>query len=165
MQALIVHDDPAEIDRLRTALSRRGFMVSHCQNQSEGLQFVRSAVTDLLVLKQVIDGKHTTSVSLAAEHFHPRAATILLSERQRADAVELFELIPSLHAVLGPRPDDQTIGTLALSAVQNTSQPVLVLTARDKVAEPMNENAVPRPAATSSSPGPTAFVTSKHAAA
>jgi CheY-like chemotaxis protein len=164
MQALIVHDDPAEIDRLRTGLSRRGFMVSHCQNQSEGLQFVRSAVTDLLVLKQVIDSKHTTSVALAAEHHHPRAATILLSDRQRADAVELFELIPSLQAVLGPRPDDQTIGSLALSAVQDASQPVLVLTAKDKVSEPANELSVPA-AVSTPPPGPIAFVTSKHAAA
>ncbi len=127
MQALIVHDHPAEIDRLRAVLARRGFMVSFCTDQEAAIKFVRRSVTDLLVLKQVIDGRHTTSVALAAEHFHARAATILLSHRQRRDAVELFELIPSLHAVLGLRPESQMLGTLAISAVQSAGQPVLVL--------------------------------------
>ena len=122
MQALIVHDNPAEIDRLRSVLARRGFMVSFCTDQEAAVKFVRRSVTDLVVLKQVIDGRHTTSVALAAEHFHSRAATILLSDRKRRDAVELFELIPSLHAVLGLRPESQMLGTLAISAVQSAGQ-------------------------------------------
>ena len=160
MQALIVHDDPSEIDRLRKVLSRRGFMVSYCTNQREAAQFVRHSVTDLLILKQVIDGRHTTSVALAAEYYHPRAATILLSERQRADAVELFELIPSLHAFLGPRPEAQTVGALAVSAVQSASQPVMVMEAHISAAVPLE-----LPGVTVANPGPMAFATTKYAAA
>lgn len=133
MQALIVHDDPTEVQRLRMALARRGFMVAFCNSQEEALGFVRKCVTDLLILKQVIEGRHTTAVALAAERHHPRVSTILLSKRAREDALELFELIPSVTAILSSRPESNVLATLAISAVQNINQPMLVLAPHDRM--------------------------------
>jgi len=133
MQALIVHDDLTESERLRVALSRRGFMVSICTDQETALDFVRRNVTDLLVLKQVIAERHTTSLALAAERHHPRVSTVLLSKRRRADALELFELVPSLCAILGANPESNVLSTIAISAVQSTSQPTLVLAPYDRL--------------------------------
>ncbi len=127
MQALIVHDDFSEVERLGRALSRRGFMVTSSSDQRQAQSYVRRTVTDLLVLKQQIGNRHTTSVALAAEHHNPRTATILMSERPRADAVELFELIPSLQAVLGMEPEAQLLASLGLQAVQNPGETMLVL--------------------------------------
>ena len=133
MQALIVHDEMAETQRIGRVLARRGFMVAACSDQTRATRFVRHTTTDLLILKEVIGGRHTTSVALAAEWRNPHAATLLLSERGRADAAELFEMIPTLRAILGRGADVQTLAALAMEAVRNPSQVLLVLDPRSRV--------------------------------
>ena len=133
MQALIVHDDPAASDRLARALSQRGFMVTQHSDQDQAIDFVRNSVTDLVVLKQVIAGRHTTSVALAAEYHHPSAVTLLLSTRSRAGSVDLFEQIPSLHAILSVHPDPQLVSALGVHAVQNPNAATLVLSPGQRV--------------------------------
>lgn len=134
MQALIVHDDPSEVERIRAILARRGFMAACCTGQDDAIAHIRRQPADLLVLKQVIGGRHTTSVALAGEYRNPGLASILLTERNRADAVELFELVPSLFAILGPRPDSPLLASLALQAVEAAIAPVLVLSPASRVA-------------------------------
>jgi len=157
MQALIVHDDHSEVQRLRGLLGRHGFQTAACTDQAGGLDQMRRMPVDLLVLKQVIGGRHTTSVALAGELRNPALATVLLTERSRQDAVELFELVPSLFAILGPRPEETLLSTLAVQAVEAKVPPVLVLTPSVRVAaEPPPEPALPAPAQTSgpAAPGP-----------
>lgn len=133
MQALILTDETAESDRLGRALARRGFMVAAFAEPEPALDFVRTSVTDLVILKQVIGGSHTTSVALAAEYYHPRCASLLLCRRNRVQASELFDHVPSLQAVLGERPDAALLTTLALHAVQNPAETLLVLSPLDRV--------------------------------
>lgn len=127
MQALILHDDIGEANRLGRILARRGFMVSACADQERATRFVRRTPTDLLILKEVIDGRHTTSVSLAAEYNNPHTATLLLSNRSRSQLVEQFDLLPSLRGILSGQPGAAFLTSLALQAVQSPSQNMLVL--------------------------------------
>lgn len=142
MQARIVHDDAAEVRRVGDALARRGFTVATCACQDSAIAFVRGSIVDIVVLKQVIDGRHTTSVALAAEYHSPRVATILLSTRRRAEAVELFELIPSLNAILGPCPDAHVLAALAVQAVRNPSSNLLILSPEERIARPRPQTQV-----------------------
>ena len=127
MQALIVHDELGELDRIGRALSRRGFMVITCTNQDEAVSLVRRSVTDLVILKDKIETRYTSAVALAAEYNNPQAVTFLLTERSRVQSFELFELVPSLHAVLSARPDAQLVAALGLQAVENPTKSTLVL--------------------------------------
>jgi len=136
MQALIVHDDPAEVARIRAVLERRGFLTATCPDQDEAVARIRRLPVDLIVLKQVIGTRHTTAVALAGELRNPGLATILLSARSREDTLELFELVPSLFAILGPRPDGALLSSLALQAVEASLAPVLVLSPEARIRDP-----------------------------
>ena len=80
-------------------------MVITCTNQDEAVSLVRRSVTDLVILKDKIETRYTSAVALAAEYNNPQAVTFLLTERSRVQSFELFELVPSLHAVLSARPN------------------------------------------------------------
>ena len=136
MQALIVHDDPLETRRFGRAMLQRGFLVAACGELAKARAFVRQGTTDLLILKHMLANRDTTAVALAAEHYNPKAATILLTARQRTQAIELFDLIPSLQAILGPDADAKLTADVAIQAVRNPSGRVLILSPQSRTSLP-----------------------------
>ena len=139
MQALILHDDFSEVDRIGRALTRRGFMVSSCDNTQDATKFVKTKPTDIVVLKESIDGVFTTGTALAAEWRNPSAVAILISGRSRDRTKELFELVPSLQSILPHGSDPQVIATLALQAVQYPNNSMFVLSPNVRIDRPMQK--------------------------
>ncbi len=139
MQAVIVHDDFSEVNRFGRALSRRGFMVTSCSDQQTASQYVRRRVADLLILKHRMEDRYTTSVAPPGEFTNPRIATIVLSDWTRQRALDLFELVPSLHAVLQPAPDADVLAALGVQAVQNPLASLLVLSPQNRIARPIHK--------------------------
>ena len=128
MQALIVHDDISEIQRIRLLLARRGYDVLETSDQAAGVLLARRKTVDLLILKLRIGDKHTSSVALAAEYNNPDVATVLLADGERADLLELFELIPSVKAILPEAPDRILLAALMTTVVDPDATSVLLLT-------------------------------------
>lgn len=132
MEALIVHDDKRETLAIGKEIQKQGFRVRFCLDQGRAITHVRKIKTDLLVLKQVIGGRHTTGVALAAELNNPSVSTVLLTSRSREDSIEQFELVPSIRAILDADLDPKFLGSLAKQIKQKHNTRTLILSPLDR---------------------------------
>ncbi|TNC47993.1 response regulator transcription factor [Rubellimicrobium rubrum] len=122
MQVMILDEDPALRTQIAAALTHEGFDVLSFGRVQPAKDAARLAIVDVLVLGEAVDGRLAHDVALLAEWRNPGLGAILLSDRQGTEFDELFELIPSLQAVLGRQTDPRTLAQLALSAVRSRSR-------------------------------------------
>lgn len=95
----------------------QGGDVTVALSAARGREAARDAV-DVLVLGEALGGRLTHDVALLAECRNPAVATILLSDRPADEAEELWELLPSLHAILGGATPARLVAEVARNAAR-----------------------------------------------
>ncbi|WP_108814662.1 hypothetical protein [Loktanella sp. Alg231-35] len=74
---------------------------------------------DLVVLDERVEGQLTHAIALSGERKNPYQSAIMLTDRPGADSDDLYDLIPSLYALVGTDVKANMLGKLAFSAVSN----------------------------------------------
>lgn len=116
MQAMIVEGDATLRSAIASALARAGFDVTCMADVEEARAHLRSAGVDVLVTAEVVGERLAHDVALLAEWRNPLVASLLLTDREGAELDELFDLLPSLHAIVGRGTPPKTLARLALEA-------------------------------------------------
>lgn len=101
MQVLILDDYPVFQSALANQMRGLGYEVTCAFEVDEALAHLRLGRTALLILRDRIDGRGSLSAALAAEFYNNDVATVILSDRAGGESDELFDLIPSLRALMG----------------------------------------------------------------
>lgn len=117
MQAMLIEEDPAARAGTAAALAQAGFAVTVAGSVEDAKAAVRRASVDVLVTPERVGGRLAHDVALLAEWRNPGLGTILLSDRKE-DMDEIFELLPSLRAVLERDAPARTLAQLALAAAR-----------------------------------------------
>jgi len=117
MQVLILEDDPAFQAQLALAMMGKGFNVLCVETVPAAEAFLRLDMADVLIAGERIGGRLSHPVALLAECRNPLVAAVLLTERTGPDLDELFDLMPSLVAVLGRRVAPSVVTQVVMAAV------------------------------------------------
>lgn len=116
-------DDDARIAMAQT-LDANGFEVMSVGRIDKALEVLRQMRVDVLVFSLKIDGCFTLSVALAAEYYNPLVETILLTDTCGPETVEYYDLLPSLHYILGRPSTPEKILRFVKFAVECHIRPV-----------------------------------------
>lgn len=117
MQVLILNQDRAAQAEQSAALGVKGFSVICADTVAAALSEIRKGGIDVLVAAERVQGRLSHSVALSGECRNPWMATILLTDRTDPDVDELFDLLPSVHAILGHGVEATAIARLAFTSV------------------------------------------------
>jgi len=117
MQVLIVDDVLERQESLTIALLRDGFQVTATSNMKVAETCVQCGHVDMMVSVESIAGKRAHGLALLAEYQNPMVSTLLITERNDADVDELFELMPSLHGLIGTEVSYETIEQLVRGSI------------------------------------------------
>jgi hypothetical protein len=120
MKALILRSDADAAVATARVLIEKGFQVLCVESHKVAYALVRLDTIDLLVMDETINGHLTHSLALSGERRNPYLSAILLTDRIGPQTDDLYELIPSLHALVGTRTPAALLGRLAETSVSNT---------------------------------------------
>ena len=123
---MILEEDAILRTRITGALAPEGVDVLSFGRLGPAKEAARRANVDILVLGETIDGRLASDVALLAEWRNPRLGSILLSDRDAEAAEELFDLIPSLQAVLARGTGARTLARVAIATARSQEGIVLV---------------------------------------
>lgn len=96
-------------------LLAQGADVTVACGAARGREAARGPV-DVLVLGEALEGRLAHDVALLAEWRNPQVATVLLSDRPADEAEELWDLLPSLQAILGTDAPARLVAAVAQGA-------------------------------------------------
>lgn len=133
MQVLVLDDDINRQYAVAHALQERGLFVLRASDAAAANAYLRRTIADVVILRHWIGKRACLSAALAAEYYNPQVVTILLSDQPGGGSDELFELIPSLSALLGEATPPALIADLAVSAVAPRKKEALVLGREDRI--------------------------------
>ncbi|MBQ2260280.1 MAG: imidazoleglycerol-phosphate dehydratase [Loktanella sp.] len=117
MKAVILRNDAGLAAQLAGFLTARGVSVLCAASRDRAQAMIRAQVIDLIVMDERIAGRLTHGLALSAERRNPCVNAILLTDRPAAQTDDLFDLIPSLHALLGTDIAGDLPGRIALCAL------------------------------------------------
>jgi hypothetical protein len=117
MQVMVINDDPEVQVRVAKGLMSKGFQVVGMETVARACAYVKIDPVDILITGERVGGRLSHTVALAAECANPMVTTMLLTDRTDPEIEELYELLPSLYALISPRSDPAIVARLALSAV------------------------------------------------
>jgi len=129
MQVMIVEEDPTLRTQITGALAPEGVDILSFGRLGPAKEAARRATVDILVLGETVEGRLASDVALLAEWRNPRLGSILLSNRDAEAAEELFDLIPSLQAVLARGTGARTLARVAIATAR--SQEAMVILQED----------------------------------
>jgi len=118
MQVLIVDDVLERQENLTIALLRAGYQVTSTASAKVAEVCVQCAHVDLLIVAETIRAKRTHALALLAEYQNPLLATIMMTPRTEADVDELYELLPSVHCLVGANVSAELVSQLADASVK-----------------------------------------------
>ncbi len=122
MKALILlNDADAAVATARTLIDK-GFQILCVETLAVAHALIRVDTIDLLVMDERIEGQLTHAIALSSERRNPYLSVILLTNRTAEETDDLYELIPSLYALVGEDTAPDLLGKLALSSVSNTAE-------------------------------------------
>ncbi len=119
MKALLLRHDVEAAAGDAQALIDKGFQVVCVETRNVAHALMRIETVDLLVMEERIGGRLTHALALSAERHNPYISTVLMTDRPGSETDELYELIPSLYALVGTDTAPRLLGQLALSSVEN----------------------------------------------
>ncbi len=119
MRALILQNDDAAAVASSRALIDKGFQILCVKNRDVAETLIRMDKIDLLVMDEHIDGCLTHAIALSGERKNPFISSIIVTDRSGAETDDLYELIPSLYALVGGNTAPNLMGQLAYSSVTN----------------------------------------------
>lgn len=122
MQIMVMNDDPAVQVRVTKGLMSKGFQVVGMETVSRACAYVKIDPVDILIMGERVSGRLSHTVALAAECANPMVTTMLLTNRVDPEVEELYDLLPSLYALISPQSDPGVVARLALSAVANPGE-------------------------------------------
>lgn len=123
---MILEEDAILRTRITGALAPEGVDVLSFGRLAPAKEAARRANVDILVLGETIEGRLASDVALLAEWRNPRLGSILLSDRDADAAEELFDLIPSLQAVLARGTGARTLARVAIATARSQEGIVLL---------------------------------------
>ncbi len=119
MKALILRNDAQSAIATSGALADKGFQILCVDSLTVAHTLIGIDTIDLLVMDERVNGQLTHAVALSGERKNPYQSAIMLTDRPGADSDDLYDLIPSLYALLGTDVSPGLLGKLAFSAVSN----------------------------------------------
>lgn len=119
MKALILRNDSDAAVTSSQALLDKGFQILCVEKRDVAETLIRMETIDLLVMDEELDGCLTHTIALSAERKNPYISSIIVTERAREETDDLYDLIPSLYALIGQNTSSHIVGQLALSSVAN----------------------------------------------
>ena len=117
MKALILRNESASALNVSRLLMEKGFQILSVQSLATAKTLARVETIDLLVMDELVDGQMTHSVALSAERRNPDLCVIAYSARSAEETDDLFELVPSLYAVVGQQVSSAVLAQLVMSSV------------------------------------------------
>lgn len=121
MRALILRHDPFAAIASARALIDKGFQILCVDTRAAAEMLVRSDTIDLLVMDEHVQGEMTHTIALSGERQNPYISAILMTDRAREETDDLYDLIPSLYALVGGETAPNLIGQLAVASVVRTA--------------------------------------------
>lgn len=122
MKALILRNDANASLATAQALIDKGFQIMSVDTQTVAHALIRVDNVDLLVMDERVGGQLTHAIALSGERRNPYLTTVLLTERTGEETDDLYDLIPSLYALVGDKTTADLLGQLAFSAVTNLEE-------------------------------------------
>lgn len=119
MRALILRNDPDAAVESSRALIDKGFQILCVENRTIAETLIRMDTIDLLVMDEEVEGCLTHGIALSGERKNPYISSIIVTDRTKAETDDLYDLIPSLYALVGGNTGPKLVGQLALSSVAN----------------------------------------------
>ena len=138
MFALVIENDPSRLAPLATALADRGYRVVTAGRVEDAQILARGIAFDVIVQSETLGSRLTHAALLSAARRNPDLSAIVLTNRGREDADELFEMLPNLYGLL---PGDAALELIltfvdaaqAIGPVRVGARPMpLVLTTPDR---------------------------------
>ena len=147
MKALILRQSAESACAISKVLIDKGFQILCVETLAVAHALIRVDTIDLLVMDERFDGQLTHAIALSGERRSPYISSIMLTDRDRSETDDLYDLIPCLYALAGMSISPHILGQLALAAVSNVEDAIarvqkrtLVLT--DLVTDAAHEDAV-----------------------
>lgn len=122
MKALILRNDADASLATAQALIDKGFQILSVDTQTVAHALIRVDTVDLLVMDEQVGGQLTHAIALSGERRNPYLSAIFVTDRTSEDTNDLYELIPSLYALVGGDTTPELLGLLAQSAVTNVEE-------------------------------------------
>jgi ActR/RegA family two-component response regulator len=122
MKAMILRDDAADAVQTSRILASKGFQTLCVTSRDIAQAMIRADVIDLMVMDERIGTQLTHTLALSAERRNPFVSTIIMTDQGAGATDELYELIPSLYALIGTRTEAEVLGKVFLAAVANTEE-------------------------------------------
>lgn len=119
MRALILRNDPDAAVESSRALIDKGFQILCVENRTVAETLIRMDTIDLLVMDEEVEGCLTHGIALSGERKNPYISSIIVTDRTKDETDDLYDLIPSLYALVGGDTAPKLVGQLALSSVAN----------------------------------------------
>jgi hypothetical protein len=120
MQVMVLEQDQFFQAQLASALMGKGFQVICVDNVGAAENFIRLDFIDILVFGERLEGKLSHSVALLAECKNPLVNAVLLTDRTGNDIDELFDLLPSVYAILGRKVTPAVVAQVVLASTVGT---------------------------------------------
>lgn len=117
MQVLLLDDDDIRHEDLMTTFLTAGCQITATANFKVAETILRHGFVDLLITSERLRDRLTHGTALLAEYRNPAVATIVISERVGRDVEELYDLIPSVHCIVGGQVPARTILALGRASV------------------------------------------------
>ncbi len=134
MKALILRNDAQTAIATTRALADKGFQILCVDSLTVAHTLIGIDTIDLVVMDERVKGQLTHAVALSGERKNPYQSAIMLTDRPGADSDDLYDLIPSLYALVGMDVSADLLGKLALSAVSNLDM-IIARVARQTAAD------------------------------
>lgn len=122
MKALILRRNAKAAVATAHALTEKGFQILSVDTLAVAHSLIRIDTIDLLVMDERIEGQLTHAIALSAERRNPYLSAIFCTDRAREDTEDLYELVPSLYALVGSDTAPELLGQLALSSISNLDE-------------------------------------------
>ncbi|MGJ8622523.1 MAG: imidazoleglycerol-phosphate dehydratase [Yoonia sp.] len=124
MKALILRQDPHAACAISKVLIDKVFQILCVESLAVAHALIRMDTIDLLVMDETFDGQLTHSIALSGERRSPYISAIMLTDRDRADTDDLYDLIPCLYALAGMTISPHILGQLAIASVSSAEDAV-----------------------------------------
>jgi hypothetical protein len=122
MKALILRADAATAVETAHLLAQKGFQTLCVASRDIAHAMIRADVIDLMVMDERVGGQLTHTLALSAERRNPYVSTIILTDEGADTTDDLYDLLPSLYALVGTGVTARMLGQLVLAAVANLDE-------------------------------------------
>ena len=133
MKALILRQNAVSTAAISQALADKGFQILCVDTLAAAHALIRMETVDLLVMDERVEGQLTHAIALSGERKNPYLSAIILTDRPGMECDDLYELIPSLYALIGAETVADLIGKLAISAVSSVDEIAVRIARQDEV--------------------------------